>query len=76
MYNNYKQTFFMIYKTLEKQYCYINLSEFNIIYQNKINNKATINFNISINKNPAFVIINYEILKLISQIYHLNNKIF
>lgn len=65
----------MIYKTLEKQYHYTNSSEFNKIYQNKINNEAAINFNISINKNPAFMIINHEILQLISQIYRLNNKI-
>lgn len=65
----------MIYKTLEKQYHYTNSSEFKKIYQNKINNEAAINFNIIINKNPAFMIVNHEILQLISQIYHLNNKI-
>ena len=43
--------------------------------QNKINNETAINFNITINKNPAFMIVNHEILQLVSQIYHLNNKI-
>ena len=65
----------MIYKTLEKQYHYTNSSEFKKIYQNKINNETAINFNITINKNPAFMIVNHEILQLVSQIYHLNNKI-
>ncbi len=65
----------MIYKTLEKQYHYTNSSEFKKIYQNKINNEAAINLNIIINNNPAFMIVNHEVLQLISRIYHLNNKI-
>lgn len=65
----------MIYKTLEKQYHYTNSSEFKKIYQNKINNEVAINLNIIINNNPAFMIVNHEVLQLISRIYHLNNKI-
>lgn len=63
-----KEVYDMQYESLQKLY-YKNPSQFEEIFQSRYNEENTLRFNFQINGNPAFLVQNYEIFKLLLKIH-------
>lgn len=64
----------MNYDKLEKIY-YKDRNQYNNIYNLRYNSESALHFDFSICGNPSFMIINSDILNLVSDIYELNNQL-
>ncbi|MEG0667852.1 MAG: Fic family protein [Clostridium sp.] len=65
----------MSYKLLSSIY-YSNNIKYEEIYKARLNSESTIKFNFNIGNNPAFVVINNEILNKIQKIYKKDKELF
>lgn len=63
-----------MYDKLEKVY-YKNRNQYEEIYKLRYNSEAALHFDFDISGHPAFLLINNDILNLISDIYDFNNKL-
>lgn len=65
----------MSYKLLSKIY-YSNNDEYENIYLSRINGESTLRFDFKIKRNPAFVVINNEIVQLLTTIYKKDKELY